>query len=212
MQQRKKAAGIILSFLCLALCACQTPQEDTGTTPGSTENVVQESAPTYAVELTVAPTEAVEITVIPTNEPTATPTPTVEEILAAVPDLEIGRAFNLGLVPEEMMCEYDSVVTERELVDLIANAVEKMDASKVAEWQEISSAATNAKTIRQEAAIALYIAACLFDEIPMANVDCDERVDWSRWIEDGVYADWSVGVSLSNIFQKYGYETGLSHL
>ncbi len=82
-----------------------------------------------------------------------------------------------------------------------------MDASKLAEWQELSSAAADVETIRQEAAIALYIAACLFDEIPMANVDCDERVDWDRWMKDGVYADWSVGVSLSNIFQKYGYET-----
>ena len=200
---KKSLLGIIVCFLCLSFCACQTQQEDTGTmlTTAPTERVKQESTPT------ITPTEKVEPTATSTPMPTSTPTPTVEEILAAVPDLEIGRAFTLGLVPMEMMCNYDSIATERELVDLIANAVEKKDASKFAEWKELSSAATDKETIRQEAAIALYIAACLFDEIPMANVDCDERVDWSRWIEDGVYADWSVGVSLSRIFQKYGYET-----
>jgi len=239
--KQKKLFGIMLCFLCLSFCACQTLQEDTGTTPATApiERVEQEGTPTtvpteaaeLSVELTEEPTVEPTLepaatltstpmptdiptlvptnTPVPTKEPTATPspTPTVEDILAAVPDLEIGRAFTLGLVPVEMMCNYDSIATEKELVELIGKAVEKMDSLKLAEWQELSSAATEKETIRQEAAIALYIAACLFDEIPMANVDCDERVDWSRWIEDGVYADWSVGVSLSNIFQKYGYET-----
>ncbi len=50
---------------------------------------------------------------------------TIEKILSEVPDPEIGRAFTLGLVPEEMMCDYDLVVTEKELVELIGNAVEK---------------------------------------------------------------------------------------
>lgn len=69
MQQRK-LFGIIACLLCLYFCACQTPQEDTGTTPTSvpTESVVQESMPT------IAPTEAVEPSVKQSEEPTVEPT------------------------------------------------------------------------------------------------------------------------------------------
>ena len=131
MNQRK-LYGTIACLLCLFFCACQAPQADTGvtSTPVPTESVIQENTPT------IAPTEAVEFTPVPTKEPTLTPTatptptPTVEEILAAVPDLEIGRAYTLGLVPVEMMCNYDSIATEKELVELIGKAVEKMDSLK----------------------------------------------------------------------------------
>ena len=110
MPRRKSKLFAIMLCLCFALCACQTPQGDSPATP------------------TNQPTEAVA----PIPKPTATPEPVVEEvsiekILSEVPDPEIGRAYRLGLVPKEMLCDYDSIATERELVDLIGNAVEKLD-------------------------------------------------------------------------------------
>ena len=67
MMQKKKILGIIICFLCLVLCACQTPQEDTGTTPIPTESVAPESTPN------IAPTEAVAPDAKPSEEPTSVP-------------------------------------------------------------------------------------------------------------------------------------------
>lgn len=187
----KKASQIILLILfCICMIGCATKE----TTSTSVNEQIQETTQE----------------VVDNTEESAKPAEeedTIEKLLSEVPDPEIRRAFDLGLVPQEMLCDYDSIATEKELVDLIGKAIEKKDASKLAEWQELSSAATDAETIRQEAAIALYMAACLFDEIPMSNVDCDERVDWNRWMEDGTHVDWSRGVSLSTIFQEYGDKT-----
>lgn len=66
----KKRWRILLPLLCIGLylCACQTPQEDTETTPTPTDSVAQESTPT------ITPTEAVVPSVKPTEEPTVEPT------------------------------------------------------------------------------------------------------------------------------------------
>ncbi|MBQ6697169.1 MAG: cellulase family glycosylhydrolase [Lachnospiraceae bacterium] len=193
---KKLLQTILVCLLSVFVVGCSEVE-----TPVVTDTPVVTNTPNERETLPVI-TDAPEVNVETVEEEVP-----IEKILSEVPDPEIGRAFTLGLVPKEMMCDYDTVATEKELVKLIGNAVEKMDSSKLTEWQELSSAATNAETIRQEAAIALYIAAGLFDEIPMANADCDERVDWSRWMEDGTQVDWSRGVSLSTIFQEYGYNT-----
>lgn len=149
-------------------------------------------------EITQEPDETKEDVLEPTKEEVP-----IEKILSEVPNPEIGRAYRLGIVPKELLCDYESIVTERELVELIGNAVEKLDASKLEEWKKISSAATNQETLRQEAAIALYMAALLFEEIPAGNCSSDGRVDWNRWLEDGVYYRWDYGEWGSNIFRKY---------
>lgn len=145
----------------------------------------------------VAPDDVAETT------PAETTAVTEEVVEILYNDPEVGRAIELGLVPEEMQSDYEKIITEKELISLITIALEKLDSSTLEEWKEISADATDEETIRQEGTTAIYMAALLLEDVPAGNADTDERVDWNKWLEDGVTYNWGYGQWGSKIFAKY---------
>lgn len=101
-------------------------------------------------------------------------------------DPEVGRAIKLGLVPAALQADYDKTATEKELCILIGNAVAKLDGGKLTAWNALCSAATDSPTLRQEAAVAMYLAATLFTPTPQGNAsESTHYLDWTNyWFED----------------------------
>ncbi|NCB63888.1 MAG: hypothetical protein EOM52_09825, partial [Clostridia bacterium] len=132
----------------------------------------------------------------------AVPSYVSQPALPAGVDPEVGRAIKLGLVPAALQADYGKTATEKELCTLVGNAVVKLDSSKLTAWNAFCTAATDGPTLRQEAAVALYLAATLFTPTPQGNTgDTTHYLDWEGyWFTD---VNGGYGGNGTKIFARY---------
>ena len=131
--------------------------------------------------------------------------------LPAGVDPEVGRAIKLGLVPAALQGDYGKTATEKELCTLMGNAVAKLDAAKLPAWNAFCAAATDGPTLRQEAAVAMYLAATLFTPTPQGNAsESTNYLDWEKyWFTD---VNGGYGGNGTKIFAKFDNREDYTYL
>lgn len=148
---------------------------------------------------------------VPGKPSGAMPSYVSQPTLHAGVDPEVGRAIKLGLVPAALQGDYGKTATEKELCTLMGNAVAKLDSAKLPAWNTFCAAATDGPTLRQEAAVAMYLAATLFTPTPQGNAsESTNYLDWEKyWFTD---VNGGYGGNGTKIFAKFDNREDYTYL
>lgn len=112
----------------------------------------------------------------------------------APPDEEIQKAIDLGIVAEQLQCDYDTQISYAEFCSILDGFVSVLFPEKLSDWETVSANYRNADIpmSRMEGALVmLYVAECCgvdavgyeynipFEDLIAENVDFYEGVTWN---------------------------------